>query len=185
MNVPQADPEQPLPDADQVIPALPTSFITVALNASVWAIARPPRFGEMVTLTVPLEDVTVIVALALLLVSRTDFAVNVTVGLAGTVAGAVYVTVVAVGPESAPHVGAQPPPDWDRAQVTPWFAGSLATEAVNWRVAETFSEALAGEIVTEMGGVTVIVAEAFLVPFETEVAVSVTVAGLGTLLGAR
>jgi len=65
----------------------------------------------MVRLRLPPEDLTVIVALRLLLVSRTDFAVNVTVGLAGTVAGAVYVTVVAVCPERAPHEGAQPLPD--------------------------------------------------------------------------
>lgn len=89
VNVPQADAEQPLPEADHVTPALPTSFVTVALTASVWATARPPRFGEMVTLTGPLEDVTVMVALAVLVVSRTDLAVRVTVGLAGTVAGAV------------------------------------------------------------------------------------------------
>ena len=89
VNVPQAEPVQPLPEADHVTPALPTSFITVAVNASVWATARLPRFGEMVTLTLPPEEVTVMVALALLLVSRTDVAVRVTVGLAGTVPGAV------------------------------------------------------------------------------------------------
>ena len=44
--------------------------------------------GEMVTDTGDV-DVTVIVALALLLVSRTDVAVRFTVGLAGTVPGAV------------------------------------------------------------------------------------------------
>jgi hypothetical protein len=43
----------------------------------------------MVTLTVPPEDVIVMVALAVLVVSRTDLAVNVKVGLAGTDAGAV------------------------------------------------------------------------------------------------
>src|SRR5258708_5192261 len=107
----------------------------------------------MVTLTLPPEDVTVTVALALLLVSRTDLAVNVTVGLAGTVAGAAYVTVVAVCPESAPHAGAQLLPDWDRAQVTPWLAVSLATDAVNCCVAETLSEALVGGVVTDTGEV--------------------------------
>src|SRR5258708_21355340 len=100
----------------------------------------------MVTIALAPGDVTVIVALALLLVSRTDLAVNVTVGLAGTVAGAVYVTVVAVFPESAPHAGAQLLPDWDRAQVTPWFAVSFATAAVNCSVPETLSESLMDEL---------------------------------------
>jgi hypothetical protein len=35
VKVPQADEEQPLPEADHVTPAFPTSFITVALTASV------------------------------------------------------------------------------------------------------------------------------------------------------
>src|SRR5258706_4230748 len=111
----------------------------------------------MVTLTLPPEDVTVIVALALLLVSRTDLAVNVTVGLAGTVAGAAYVTVVAVCPESAPQEGAQLLPDWDRAQVTPWLAVSFGTAAVKWRAAETLNQALVRETLNDTGHVTVIV----------------------------
>src|SRR5437016_180470 len=140
----------------------------------------------MLPLPLPPEDVTVIEALADFVVSRTDLAVSVTVGLAGTAAGAVYVTVVAVCPDSAPHVGAQLLPDWVRLQVTPWFAGSLATDAVNCLAVETFSEALVGEIVTDTCdvAVTVIVAVADLVLFETEVAVNVIVAGLGKIGGA-
>lgn len=186
VNVPQADPEQPLPEADQVTPALATSFVTVATTASVCATARAPRFGEIVTLTVPPEDVTVMAALAVLLVSPTDLAVNVTAGLAGTMDGAVYVTVVAVCPESAPQAGAQLLLDWLSVQVAPWFVGSFATAAVNCLAVETFTEALAGEMVTDTGSdsVTVIPAVAFLLLFVTEVAVSVTVAGFGTLLGA-
>src|SRR5258707_15784999 len=126
----------------------------------------------MVTITPAPEDVTVTVALALLLVSRTDLAVNVPVGLAGTVAGAVYVTVVAVCPESAPHAGAQLLPDWDRAQVTPWLAVSLATDAVNCCVPETFNEALVGEIVTDTADVTVMVALALLLVSRTDLAVN-------------
>jgi hypothetical protein len=63
----------------------------------------------------------------------------------------------------------------------------LATIAVNCFAVEMFSEAVVGEMVTDTGGVdvTVIVAVAFLALFETAVAVNVTVAGLGTLLGAR
>jgi len=184
VNVPQAEPVQPLPEADHVTPALPTSFITVAVTASVWATARPPRFGEMVTLTVPPEDVMVMVALAVLVVSRTDLAVSVTEGLAGTDAGAVYVTVVAVCPESAPHAGAQLLPDWVRLQVTPWFRGSLDTVAVNCRAVETFNEALVGEMVTDTDDVTVMVALAVLVVSRTDLAVSVTEGLAGTVAGA-
>ena len=93
---------------------------------------------------------------------------------------------MAVCPESAPQPGAQPLPDCVRLQVTPWFAGSLATVAVNCRAVETFSEVLVGEMVTDTGDVdvTVIVALADLVLFETEVAVSVTVGLAGTVAGA-
>ena len=93
---------------------------------------------------------------------------------------------MAVCPESAPQPGAQLLPDWIRPQVTPWFAGSLATVAVNCRAVETFNEALVGEMVTDTGDVdvTVIVALADLVLFETEVAVSVTVGLAGTVPGA-
>jgi len=48
-----------------------------------------------------------------------------------------------------------------------------------------FTEGLVGEMLTDTGAVTVIVADALLVVFETEVAVSVTFAGFGTVLGAR
>jgi hypothetical protein len=61
----------------------------VAVTARVCPIASPPRFGIIVTLTVPADDVTVIVALAFLLVSSADVAVRVMDGLAGTDAGAV------------------------------------------------------------------------------------------------
>jgi len=89
VNAPQEAPEQPLPETDHATPTPPTSFVTVAVTARVCPIVRPPRFGEIVTLTVPVEDMTVMVALAFLLVSRTDVAVRVIVGLAGTDAGAV------------------------------------------------------------------------------------------------
>ena len=58
--------------------------------------------------------------------------------------------------------------------------------AVNCRAVETFNEALVGEMVTDTGDVdvTVIVALADLVLFDTEVAVSVTVGLAGTVAGA-
>ncbi|PYU56877.1 MAG: hypothetical protein DMG55_22260 [Acidobacteria bacterium] len=93
---------------------------------------------------------------------------------------------MAVCPESAPQAGAQLLPDCVSLQVTPWFAGSLATVAVNCRAVETFSEALVGEMVTDTGDVdvTVIVALADLALFATDVAVSVTVGLAGTVPGA-
>jgi len=62
----------------------------------------------------------------------------------------------------------------------------LATVAVNCRAVETFNEALVGEMVTDTGDVdvTVMVALADLVLFDTEVAVSVTVGLDGTVPGA-
>jgi len=62
----------------------------------------------------------------------------------------------------------------------------LATVAVNCRAVETFNEALVGETVTDTGDVdvTVMVALADLVLFDTEVAVSVTVGLAGTVAGA-
>jgi len=58
--------------------------------------------------------------------------------------------------------------------------------AVNCRAVEAFNEALVGEMVTDTGDVdvTVIVALADLVLFDTEVAVSVTVGLAGTVAGA-
>jgi hypothetical protein len=61
---------------------------TVAVNCFAVETFNEALVGEMVTDTGDV-DVTVIVALALLVVSRTDLAVRVIVGLAGTVAGAV------------------------------------------------------------------------------------------------
>ncbi len=62
----------------------------------------------------------------------------------------------------------------------------MATVAVNCRAVETFNEALVGEMVTDTGDVdvTVMVALADLVLFDTEVAVSVTVGLDGTVPGA-
>jgi len=182
--MPQETPEQAFPEADQLTPALPTSFVTTAVTASVCPTASPPRFGEIVTLTAPVEDVTVIVALAVLLVSSAEVAVNVTAGFAGRVAGAVYVTDVAVCAERAPQALVQALPACVRDHVTPFFAGSFATVAVNAWVAEMFTDALVGEMLTDTGAVTVMVAAAFFAVFDTEVAIRVTFAGFGTVPGA-
>jgi uncharacterized membrane protein YebE (DUF533 family) len=110
-------------------------------------------------------------------------AVTVTAAGLGTVAGAVYVTAA---PEAL-LVGATDPPPADTVHVTPLAAVSFATVAVSAVVAPVCTEAVAGDTVTEIAGggvVTVIVADPALVPSATEVAVTVAVAGLGTVAGA-
>jgi hypothetical protein len=135
---------------------------------------------------------TVTAAVAVFVESVTDVAVTVTSadGL-GTFGGAVYVTCWPEGlfagtivPQAAP---VQLAPDSD--QVTPWFLASLATVAVNSRLLfVTTPPPAAGVRVTltpaGVAAVTVIAAAADLFPSATEVAVKVTLAGLGTLAGA-
>jgi hypothetical protein len=72
-------------------------------------------------------------------------------------------------------------------QVTPWFLASFATVAVNSRLlfVITLPPAAGVRVTLTLGAaVTVIVAVADLFPSATEVAVNVTLAGLGTLAGA-
>lgn len=88
VKVPQEVPEQAEPEADQVTPAAPTSFVTVAVTGIDCVMARPLRFGDIATLIAAVE-VTVIVAEALFVASRTEAAVSKTTGFAGRVAGAV------------------------------------------------------------------------------------------------
>jgi hypothetical protein len=75
----------------------------------------------------------------------------------------------------------------DNDQLTPLFCESFATVAVRLSVPPAATLAVVSESVTAMAGgaaVTVIdIAEVF-VPSVTEVAVNVTLAGLGTLAGA-
>ena len=139
----------------------------------------------MVTLMAPPEVSNVIVALAVSLGLLSEAAVTVTVAFAGGVEGAVYTTEVLATAESTPQAGAQMFPDWLSVQDTPRLDGSSVTVAPNCCTAEEFSETLAGDIATEIEGVIVIFAEAFFVVSETDVAVTVTVAGLGTLAGAE
>jgi hypothetical protein len=91
------------------------------------------------------------------------------------------VTLLSV-PQDAP---AQPAPD--KIQLTPLLAGSFCTVAVNGALLVAWTEALAGVTETEMGAgaaVTVIVAADDFELSAMEVAVSVTVPGLGTVAGA-
>src|SRR5580704_3219317 len=84
VNVPQEVPEQPVPDADHVMPAAWTSFSTVALTGKVCVIVRPDRLGEMLILIAAGEPVTVIFAEAFLAVLEMAVAVRVTVAGLGT-----------------------------------------------------------------------------------------------------
>ena len=111
-------------------------------------------------------------------VSALDLAVTVTPA-PGTEAGAVYSPLVLIVPTLV-----FPPTTPFTLHVTPRFCESFCTVAVNCCVVETFNEAELGETDTLMGAVTVIVADAFFEVSAIEVAVSVTVAGLGTLDGA-
>ena len=91
------------------------------------------------------------------------------------------VTFVSV-PQAAP---VQPVPD--RLQLTPLFAESFCTVALKPLDCDTCTDAEVGFTVTEIGGggvVMVMVAEADLVLSATDVACSVTVAGLGAVAGA-
>ncbi len=93
----------------------------------------------------------------------------------------VVVTLVSV-PQAAPE---HPAPE--RAQVTPLFCESFCTEAVKLATVETCTEVDVGLMETAMGGaaVRVMIADADFEPSATEVAVSVTVGGVGTVAGAR
>jgi hypothetical protein len=177
-------------DADQVTPAAATSFVTVAVKFNDCPSANPPSCGVSATLTALPEVVIVIVATALLVLSETEVAVNVTVGGAGTLTGALYVTAtpeaLAAG-ATVPHAAPLHPVP-DTVHITPLFALSLVTVAVKFCAAPTTTPAVVCESVTAITGagpaVTVMVADADLVPSETEVTVSVIAGGVGTLAGA-
>ena len=180
---------QLFPVTVHVTPALPTSFVTVAVKFNVCDTGIPPRFGVRLKLTLPdTTAVMVIVAAADFETSATEVAVSVTVAGVGTLAGAVYVTATPDKLEvgiTVPHVAPQPAPD--TAQVTPLFPVSFCKVAVNACVPPVWTLVVVSDNVTAIGAgaaVTVIVAATDFVPSATEVAVSVTAAGVGTLAGA-
>lgn len=77
-------------EADQDTPALPISFATVACIEMDCPIVRPPRLGDRMTLMLPEEAGTTVMAAAKERAgSRTDCAVSVTAAGLGTEAGAV------------------------------------------------------------------------------------------------
>jgi len=125
----------------------------------------------------PARSVIPSVADALLVASA--LLVDVTVMLPGEF-GATYVAVVAVCALNVPL---------DAVQVTPAPATSLVTVAVKPRLCPSVNPPRFGVTViltgpVEGAAVTVIVAPADFVVSLTDVAVNVTVAGLGTLTGA-
>jgi hypothetical protein len=177
-------------DEVHVTPAPPVSFATAAVIVIAWPTTSPPAFGLTVT---PLADpaaAIVIVALALFVVSATEVAVSVTAAGEGTAPGAVYVIAVPealLAAESVPHVAAVHPAPMS-VHVTPLFAESPVTVAVKLELLLTTTIAVGCESETATPAATpeaiVIVAEADFVPSVTDVAVMVTVAGLGTVAGA-
>jgi hypothetical protein len=130
------------------------------------------------------------VAVPAFVVSATEVAVSVTVGGVGTPIGAVYNTVapdaLVVG-ATVPHVAPlQPTPD--TVQLTPLFRESFVTVAAKFALAPRLTLAVAGKIATPIAGgvvvVTVIPAAARFVGSDTDVAVSITSAGVGAAAGA-
>jgi hypothetical protein len=110
--------------------------------------------------------------------SSTEVAVIETVGTAGTCDGAVYMPDVEIVPHSAP---VQPEPD--AVQITR-LSSAFWTVPVNRKIQPTWRVGSGGDTVTTTADRMVIVALADLEVSATEVALTVTVAGLGTLPGA-
>jgi hypothetical protein len=163
-------------------------LVTKAVKFKACPSTNPLRFGVIVTLTGPATP-TVMVAVAVFVVSVTEVAVNLTVAGFGTFTGAVYVTAAPDALDvgvTAPHVAPlQPVPD--SVQLTPLFAESFATLAVKLVFPPTTTlAAVCDRLIVIASGIAVIVIPAVptFVPSATEVAVSTTTAGLGTLPGA-
>jgi hypothetical protein len=121
---------------------------------------------------------TVTVADADLVLSAIEVAVTITCAGLGTVAGAVKRPLDEITPQAAPE---QPTPL--RLHVTAVFVVPVTVE-VNRCVFPATTSAVVGEILTTTGGRMVTVADADLVLSATEVTITVTCAGLGTVPGA-
>jgi hypothetical protein len=166
---------------DHVTPLLPGSAETVAETC----VVPFPGTVLLATAMESTEDGIVTLAVAFLVLSVTEVAVNVTVmSLAGGVAGAVYVTAApldaCVG-ETLPQgaVGQE------TVQFARLPAGSLFTMAVKGADALTCIVEVLGETDTTIAG-TVILADAVLLGSEADAAVTVTVRSLaGAEVGAK
>jgi hypothetical protein len=187
-NVPQAAPVQPAPVNVQVTPLFWVSFVTVAVTPWVFPLSTDALVGFTDTPTAG-GAVTVIANAAVLLVSATDFAVSVTVAGDGTLAGAVYVIATPDALDAADNVPQAAPvqPAPVKVHVTLLSCVSFVTVAVTLWVFPLSTDALVGftDTPTAGGTVTVIANAAVLVVSVTDFAVSVTIAGAGTLAGAE
>ena len=174
--MPQPDPEQPVPLTLQLT-AVFSVPVTVALNCWVCPSVTFAEVGEMLT---PICAVTVTVALPDLVESAADVAVIVTNGGLGAEDGEVYKPVVLIVPHDEPT---QPIP------LSPHVTDVLldpVTVAVNCCFAPAPTVGASGETLTlmELGDPIVTVAEPDIAPFMSEVAVTVTMFGLGAVAGA-
>jgi hypothetical protein len=156
----------------------------VALKFAPVIVTDAPTNPEVGLNPVILGAGTVIVTLAeaVFVVSAFETAETLNVAGVGTAAGAVYSPLIV----TVPNVGV-PPVTPLTCQEAPWFEESLLTVAVNCCCVVTGTEAVVGLMETEMGtgvALMVMVAGADFEPSATEVAVSVTVAGVGTAAGA-
>ena len=185
MSVPQVAPEQPVPESVQLTPLFCVSFCNCAVKFDVWETCTEPEVGFTATEMGGGAVVTVMVADADFVLSATEVAFKVTEGGAGAAAGALYVTEVVVTLVSVPQVAPEQPVP-ESVQLTPLFCVSFCNCAVKFAVCETCTEADGGFTATVMAGgaVIVIATEADLELSAMDVAVSVTVAGLGTVVGA-
>jgi len=166
---------------------LPVFVNVIWLELTVPIKTRPKLSFAGTSFTVPF--VRVIAAAPVVLGSATEAATIETAGLDGTVDGAAYV----VASPLAVFVGATVPHEGEHgalfkvgAQLTPVFAPSFLTVAMNCCVALIPMRTEAGETDTEIGGgVTVMVAVPALPGSATEVAVSLTIGFEGTDAGAK
>jgi hypothetical protein len=173
-TVPQALPEQPGPETVQFT-ALFVVPVTVALNCCVAPVITVAVVGEMVT---AIWLVIVTMAVPDLLGSACDVAVTTTFDGVGTLAGAVYRPDALIVPQPVPL---QPAPE--RLHVTAVLVVPV-TVAVNCCCAPMVTVAVAGETATVIAGVTVTTAFADLLGSAFDVAMTFTVAGVGTAAGA-
>ncbi len=185
VSVPQAAPLHPVPLTLHVTPLFCVSFISVALNPCANPVGTDAVGGATATEITAAAAVTVTVAVPFFVVSAIAVAVTVTVAGFGTLTGALYVTLVVVTFVNVPQVLPLHPVPLT-PHVTPLFCVSFVSIAEKFCVPPpACTLAVPGCTLTVIAGaVSVTVAPPLLVVSATDVAVTVTVAGFGTLGGA-